>query len=76
MQDHRAALRETGEDDPLGGDAPGALFIDERAMTWSAEAFNWSSSMARAGLKARMSYQLGMTQPPLTVTAWLGAWGG
>ena len=46
-----------------------------RAMTWSAEAFNWSSSMARAGLKARMSYQLGMTQPPLTVTAWLGAWG-
>ena len=31
----------------------------------------------RAGLKARMSYRkLGMTQPPLTVTAWLGAWGG
>ncbi len=29
MQDHRAALRETGEDDSLGGDALGALFIDE-----------------------------------------------
>ncbi len=29
MQDHRAALGETGEDDPLGGDALGALFIDE-----------------------------------------------
>ena len=28
MQSDRAALRETGEDDPLGGD--GALFIGER----------------------------------------------
>ena len=57
------------------GSMPPSRCASIRPITVWAEASIWSLSMARAGLMARMSYQLGMDQPPLMVTGRVGAWG-
>ncbi|MCY1180682.1 hypothetical protein D9M73_211430 [compost metagenome] len=44
-------------------------------MTRSADSSSCASLIARSGRMARMSYHDGMAQPPLMVTARVGAWG-
>src|SRR5690554_156125 len=51
--------------------------ICSRTSAWmrSAEALSWGSSTRRPRFISRMSYQAGITMPPLMVTGSRGAWG-
>ncbi|MNP34990.1 hypothetical protein D3C76_1283020 [compost metagenome] len=54
---------------------PLAFCVSISSMIQLADSSNCSRLIARAGLMANMSYQLGISYPPLMVTARLGAWG-